>query len=63
MAMEELVPTLTKPVLEQVILKEAVVYPTRLIPNGQGKLAWVFNYLLVGAVDEKGSYTEVWCTR
>ena len=61
MATEGLVPTLAKPVPEQVTLKEGGVYPTREIANGQGRLAWAFNYLLVGAVDEKGSYTEVWC--
>ena len=39
MATEELVPTLVKPVPEQVALKEGGVYPTRWIANGQGKLA------------------------
>ena len=63
MAMEGLVPTLAKPVPEQVTLKEGGTYPTRYIANGRGRLAWVFNYLLVSTVDEKGSYTEVWCAR
>ena len=46
---EELVPTLAKPVPEQVMLKEGGVHPTWQITNGRGKLAWAFNYLLVGA--------------